>query len=826
MGCSGSKTIDNKKSNRAKRNRLIKYSKINELIINEINYSALKVTKYFKNQKPHTSTSVFKDSLFPPNDNSIFSLDKSGKPTDLIESRYNSNKESFGFNHGDIIWKRAKDIFGDKYTIFESSITMTDVNQGGIGNCYLLATLAAMCENPQLIASIFRTLNVPDNGCYEICVRVDGEWQVVMLDDYFPVDKNTLKPVFASPKGPELWVMLLEKAWAKVNGGYLNTIMGCPYDVMDCFTNFNNEFITLSNNLDREKLWNTIIKASSNDYIMACNINEGENEGIIAQDNGLVTGHIYTIINGYEKILKGETIRLVLMRNPWGTSSYSGDYSDTDEVWKDEEYVKAFDYKPRANKGFFFVSFEGLIAMFSLGQVCLVESPQATQIFKIPSDRVEKNNIYEFKIKEENTKLAVQITRPNFRFTRSLEEDFQLPLSCFIVRKKQKACEELIYKSHNEGDKHFKGEEIFDYFKGHSCYDQNLMINLVLPKGDYLVYTYINYNGSIPLIKEAQPCVINLSADQLFDFHDEGFVDDKYCNLLENIIYFYIDSIIKTKESEGINGFSLEDNNGVEVVKIKNIMNSEFSIISFRNVSDTPKKVKLTVAAPNYNNLNYSNKEEEVVILNKNGDEYVAISAVMDYYGNLEITYKYEIENCSEDLNNNNTDKLRKVLSKEYLKTLNIKPDLIDEYEWIYKKLTDFNFNMLYTSIDNNSKLEKEFIKKFPDDMEKILKFPKLNDGVNVYFQDSTEMYTGDNSEYLGEWDLNDDSDDIPHGRGMMKMITGDIYYGQVVKGELTGVGMIVYANGERIEGTFNNGKPVGSCILYKKDGKTENIQY
>ena len=46
----------------------------------------------------------------------------------------------------------------------------------------------------------------------------------VIVDDHFPVRYG--KPAFASTRDGELWVMLLEKAWAKLQGSFARTIGG------------------------------------------------------------------------------------------------------------------------------------------------------------------------------------------------------------------------------------------------------------------------------------------------------------------------------------------------------------------------------------------------------------------------------------------------------------------------------------------------------------------------------------------------------------------------------------------------------------------------
>ena len=50
------------------------------------------------------------------------------------------------------------------------------------------------------------------NGIYNVRICKNGQWQTVILDDYFPcisVGENKYKPVFANTKEDELWVKLL-----------------------------------------------------------------------------------------------------------------------------------------------------------------------------------------------------------------------------------------------------------------------------------------------------------------------------------------------------------------------------------------------------------------------------------------------------------------------------------------------------------------------------------------------------------------------------------------------------------------------------------------
>jgi calpain-15 len=46
----------------------------------------------------------------------------------------------------------------------------------------------------------------------------DGEWKEIIVDDWLPVKNG--EPIFSRANGPELWVLILEKVWAKLHGSY------------------------------------------------------------------------------------------------------------------------------------------------------------------------------------------------------------------------------------------------------------------------------------------------------------------------------------------------------------------------------------------------------------------------------------------------------------------------------------------------------------------------------------------------------------------------------------------------------------------------------
>ena len=78
-----------------------------------------------------------------------------------------------------------------------------------------LAGVAAVVERPELVRKLFVTDEMNEAGVYCIKLCKDGVWQHVLLDGVFPVNSGGAL-AYAQPSRGQLWVLLLEKAFAKL----------------------------------------------------------------------------------------------------------------------------------------------------------------------------------------------------------------------------------------------------------------------------------------------------------------------------------------------------------------------------------------------------------------------------------------------------------------------------------------------------------------------------------------------------------------------------------------------------------------------------------
>lgn len=163
-------------------------------------------------------------------------------------------------------WKRPKQIFDSPYHIFYDSIEPDDIKQGNLGDCYFLSALSSLAEWPDRVRKLFLSDELQFHGCYGVLFCIRGQFQNVIVDDAFPCHAGFGgTPAFSRGHGCELWVMILEKAWAKRYGNYHRIESGMTSDCLAAFTGAPVKTLSASDN----DLWDQVRLGEEMNWIMS-----------------------------------------------------------------------------------------------------------------------------------------------------------------------------------------------------------------------------------------------------------------------------------------------------------------------------------------------------------------------------------------------------------------------------------------------------------------------------------------------------------------------------------------------------------------------------
>ena len=169
-----------------------------------------------------------------------------------------------------------------------------DIQQGNIGDCYFLSVLASLSAFPYFFDKIFYNKEKTNEHVYGVYIYINIKWELVLVDDYFPYEGTSFKQLaFGSSSENEIWVSLLEKAWAKVNGCYAK--IGCggtPNEVFDVLTEAYSEQKSISFN-NKEEIWKLCESAVGKGYVMIAGIS-GDDSNLDIEEVGLSPAHGYS----------------------------------------------------------------------------------------------------------------------------------------------------------------------------------------------------------------------------------------------------------------------------------------------------------------------------------------------------------------------------------------------------------------------------------------------------------------------------------------------------------------------------------------------------
>ena len=347
-----------------------------------------KTIKIFNNQELPNKLQEWTDE--------IFNKEKAINKGVLYEEKNWFKKKLFKWEKK-VEWCRASEVNYKNLYIIKDKPDIKNIRQSkNINDCYFLSALGALCEkckNTDIIKNLFYITERTIEKAYGVYFYINGIRQLVLIDDYFPyyiVDKSKYLLYYSSSyEESELWVSLLEKAWAKIKGSYKNADYSKAKEAFEALTGT----YTIQRKIKKIKeeendIWNYLKK--NKDYLICAGIYDDNSLNSLLKFM-LKKCHEYTVMD----IIEDNNIRKIKLKDPYGKFDK--------ETFKKINKSKIVSYD---GNGIFTIGFNYFIDNFNLIEInhfkpglktiqINISKEEAKQCYMIQiENEYEKNEIY------------------------------------------------------------------------------------------------------------------------------------------------------------------------------------------------------------------------------------------------------------------------------------------------------------------------------------------------------------------------------------------------------------------------------------------------
>lgn len=378
-----------------------------------------------------------------------------------------------------VIWKRIDDIY--PIPLFQNDLIHPNyVNQGNLGDDYLISALSHIskekykiqslfeCDKPNAILGVVSDSINLKSGAVLIYLHSFGQRIPVLIDTLIPCKNND--PLLSYPKeGKSPWFCLVEKAYAKLKGSYSSINGGFFGEAMFALNGYcYPKFLNLKD--DRTKVINEIMKYVKCGFPMDASIRDS-NAGNDLSIHGLYPNHSYLVLN----VLEIEGNRFFFLRNPWGKKVWNGDYSKKSPLLTPSLYGKL---KNKIADGAFYMIEKDFLEYFTSIEVVKTIDPRnichcckccIQPSANLSSESLEKNQVFCIRLTDqiENGKSVKFVVL--FERQKKLNERFPRNYSvvAFVRTNGQEMCQKIFANSN-----YSRNDTIEDVFSVSSSFEK------------------------------------------------------------------------------------------------------------------------------------------------------------------------------------------------------------------------------------------------------------------------------------------------------------------------------------------------------------------
>lgn len=272
----------------------------------------------------------------------------------------------------------------DGYSLWGSEgIDPNDIFQGQLGNCWFMHAASAIAKRPHRLERVFLNDELSNNGIYGCQLYPLGVPTTVTIDDVIPLDEAGNSPFAKVSEDKALWGVLIEKCFAKLNGNYEAIVAGDPRSSIQVLSGSPSQRYKHTD-ITAIELFNKIKAADGTNDMISASTPGQDNQNRTA--TGLAQNHVYTVLDVHEVVNeRGQTVRLLRIRNPWGREEYNGFFNDDDSANWDARLRSQVQYL-NDNDGTFFIDIATYKAEFESTSIHLDTTNMKHSYYLIQDD--------------------------------------------------------------------------------------------------------------------------------------------------------------------------------------------------------------------------------------------------------------------------------------------------------------------------------------------------------------------------------------------------------------------------------------------------------